>query len=465
MGQFWNIQSRPVGELYRAWLKDIDHDGIIRYLDMFNAERLIVVNPTALSELLVSKAYDFIKPPQLVQGLGKILGVGVFLAEGDEHRRQRKGLNPAFAFRHVKDLYPIFWAKSSELVQTVFQHQTDLSSTDKGQPGLDVIDWTGRAALDIIGMAGLGSDFKALQDPNNELMQTYKRLFAAGRSQRALQLLSFFLPSWFMRALPIRRNNGIDAASLLIQRTCLDLIQQKKLRLEKGTAEKDILSVAIQSGSFDDSDLVNQLMTFLIAGHETSASAVSWGVCMLGAHPDVQRKLQSEIYSHLPDPRDTFVSISAKDIDSLPYLNAVCNEVLRLYPPVPVTIRVAAHDTTLCGHFMPKNTTIFIPPWAVNTDTTLWGPDAATFNPDRWLSAGKANGGADSNFSFLTFLHGPRSCIGSGFARSELACLLAAWAGAFDTTFADEKYEVAVKNALTAKPKDLRVYIKPRQVW
>lgn len=465
MGQFWNLQGKPTGELYRTWLKEINHDGIIRYLDIFNSERLVVVNPTALSELLVSKAYDFIKPPQLVNGLGKILGVGLFLAEGDEHRRQRKELNPAFTFRHVKEMYPIFWAKSSELVRTVSQCEMSHGRSDERLTGLDVADWTSRATLDIIGLAGLGRDFKALEDSTNELMQTYKRLFALGRSQQALRLLSFFLPPWLFRALPIKRNDSIAAASSVIQRICLELIKEKKVRLEKGTTEKDILSVAIQSGSFDDLDLVNQLMTFLIAGHETNASALSWAICMLGAHPDVQKKLQSEVQSHLPDPRDDSVSISANEINSLPYLNAVCNEVLRLYPPVPLTIRVAARDTTLCGHFIPKNTTIFIPPWAVNTDTTLWGPDAGTFNPDRWLGTGKANGGAESNFSFLTFLHGPRSCIGSGFARGELACLLAAWAGAFDTTFADEKYEVAVRNALTAKPKDLRVCIKHREKW
>ena len=86
MGQFWNLINEPSGQLYRAWLEDIPNDGLIRYLDIFNSERLLVTNPKVLGEMLVQKAYDFIKPPQLVGGLSRILGVGVFLAEGEEHK-------------------------------------------------------------------------------------------------------------------------------------------------------------------------------------------------------------------------------------------------------------------------------------------------------------------------------------------------------------------------------------------
>ena len=255
----------------------------------------------------------------------------------------------------------------------------------------------------------------------------------------------------------------MEAASNVIKRTCFDLIQEKKQRLEKSSSEKDILSVAIESGGFSDENLVNQLMTFLIAGHETTAAALSWTICMLCKHSDVQTRLQKEVRSALPDPRDANMSVSASDIDNLPYLNAVCNEVLRLYPPIPMTIRVAAEDTTLAGLFIPKNTTIFLPPWAVNTSKELWGDDATEFKPDRWLGEGKANGGAESNYSNLTFLHGPRSCIGQSFAKGELACLVAAWAGTFTTAFANEGYVVEVRNGIAARPKDLTVNLEVRE--
>lgn len=228
----------------------------------------------------------------------------------------------------------------------------------------------------------------------------------------------------------------------------------------------DILSVAIESGGFSDDDLVNQLMTFLIAGHETTASALSWAICMLCKHPNIQSRLRDEIRSTIPDPRSPTESVSSNDIDNLPYLNAVCNEVLRLYPGAPVTVRVAAKDTSLLGHFIPKGTSFFISPWATNANKELWGADAAEFNPDRWMGSGKANtGGANSHYSFLTFLQGPRSCIGQSFAKGEVACLLAAWVGVFETRFVKEDYEIRVRYGLAPRPKDLEVTLKVLEEW
>jgi len=235
---------------------------------------------------------------------------------------------------------------------------------------------------------------------------------------------------------------------------------------EKQNLETNILSVALESGGFSDEDLVNQLMTFLIAGHETTASAFSWAICMLCKYPDIQRRLRDEVRASLPDPRSSASSISSADIDNLPYLNAVCNETLRVWAPIPLTLRVAEKDTSLLGHYIPKGTTIFIPPWAVNTSKELWGDDAADFKPDRWTGAGNANtGGAESNYSFLTFFHGPRSCIGQSFAKAEFACLVAAWVGTFDTSYESNDYVVEIKNGFTPRPKDLMVNLKVLDEW
>ena len=112
-----------------------------------------------------------------------------------------------------------------------------------------------------------------------------------------------------------------------------------------------------------------------------------------------------------------------------------------------------------------------IPPWAVNASTALWGDDAEDFRPERWLQAkdraiealsaeGKEK--KSTNYDFLTFLHGPRSCIGQSFAMGELACLVAAWVVAFDTRLRDSEMVIKVSGSITAKPKDgLYVYVKP----
>ena len=467
MGQFSRTAGNA-GEPIRNWIDTIPNDGVIRYLGPFNGERIVLTNPKALAEVLVQKTYEFVKPPQLVRGIGRILGVGVFLAEGHEHKTQRKNLMPAFAFRHIKELYPIFWTKSRELMN-VLSLECEPLRGDEGitermerpQKPIDVNDWSSRAALDIIGVAGLGQDFHAIKNTDNELLATYKQLYSLNRSARIFAALSFVLPAWLIQSIPSRRNNVIQNASTTIKSACRKLILNAKEEIQEKKSKENILSVALDSGGFSDEDLVNQLMTFLLAGQETTASALAWAVYILCKNPNIQTRLHDEVRSALPDPTADNSKISASDIDGLPYLNAVCNEVLRLWPPVSLTLRVAANDTTIAGQHIPKDTTIFIVPWAINASKALWGDDAREFIPDRWLGPGKANtGGADTNYAYLTFLHGPRSCIGQSFAKGEFACLLAAWVWTFKTRFADETYEMKVKSGISAKPKDLKVYLE-----
>lgn len=271
------------------------------------------------------------------------------------------------------------------------------------------------------------------------------------------------------------------------------MIAKKHETLRKGEKpEVDILSVALQSGGFSDENLVDQLMTFLAAGHETTASrsvlhffplssqtddysrfSMQWALYVLCKHPEIQSKLRAEIRKKISSlDRD----IVASDIDDCHYLQAVCSEVLRLWSPVPLTLRVAAVNTSISGHFIPKGTTVIMAPAATNTSKELWGSDALEFKPERFLGAdGKANnqGGATSNYAFLSkssvddkaeeqvltfpaFLHGPRSCIGQKFAQAEFACILAAWVGSFETTFEEGSPlidgEVEIKGGVTTKP-------------
>jgi cytochrome P450 len=407
--------------------------------------------------------------------LGRLLGVGILLAEGDEHKFQRKHLMPAFAFRHIKNLYPVFWSKAKENVFKMVEHvntggidkslipnQDPEKSNDNADstPVIDVGSWSARATLDIIGVAGMGKDFGAIQDEDALLSRTYRKIFKPNRGAMILGLLGVLLPSWFLRNLPIKRNSDIEDAARVIRDTCKQEIKEKKERLlRKDNSDVDILSIALESGGFTDENLADQMMTFLAAGHETTASSMIWAIYLLCVHQDIQTRLREEIRANLPS-LDSDESATSMQVDHMPYLNAVCSEVLRYFPPVPLTPRVAARDTTILGHKVPKGTRIMLIPWAVNRSEELWGPDAAKFNPERWMPSENnpysANGGAASNYAFLTFLHGPRGCIGQGFAKSEFACLLAAWVGRFEFQLNDEREmdekNLNIKGGVTSKP-------------
>ncbi|PNS14191.1 Cytochrome P450 94C1 [Sphaceloma murrayae] len=450
MGHSARIMKEPTGVPLRDWSNEVPNDGIIRYLHWFNQERVLLTSSRALGEVLVTKNYDFVKPNLVRTGLARLLGVGILLAEGDEHKKQRKNLSPAFNFRHVKDLYSTFWGKAVELIERVHDDIANPSPDHTREAHVrEVGDYTSRATLDIIGVAGMGQDFGSIADPGNALSQVYKTVFTPPKGQRYLQMASLILPTWVMQNLPLKRNQEIFAARRTVRATCRDLIASKRYR--KSRTDHDILSVAMQSGGFNDEELINQMMTFLVAGHETTSTAMLWAIYLLCQHPDIQTRLRTEIHSRLPSPRTKDGRrISAHQIDSLPYLSAVCNEVLRIWAPVSLTMRVAAKNTTILDHPIPKGTTIIICPWATNNSFEQWGGDARTFDPERWLKDGQANkGGAESNYSFLTFLHGPRSCIGEKFARAEFACLLAAWIGRFECAFETEGYVAEIGGGIT----------------
>lgn len=376
-------------------------------------------------------------------------------------KTQRKNLMPAFNYRHIKDLYPTFWSKSRELVESL---KTEL---DKKAPDnvVEMNDWASRATLDIIGAAGLGQDFGALQNPNTELNSTYRKIFAPSKAAQTLGFLSMFIPHWIVQRLPIKRNDDMFEARQVIRSVSRDLIRQKKEALEKDEKRNiDIISVALESGVFTDENIVDQMMTFIAAGHETTSSTMTWAIYELCKKPEIQTRLREEIHAHIQSLDE---SMDAAKLDKLSYLHAVCNETLRHNAPVPLTLRDTENDCTITGTFVPRGTKIILCPLAVNYSKELWGPDAAEFNPDRWMGSGRANtGGAESNYAMLTFLHGPRSCIGQSFAKAEFACLLAAFVGKFEFEMRDPNEKIDIQGGVTARPKHgLHIKLKVVEGW
>jgi cytochrome P450 len=363
---------------------------------------------------------------------------------------------PAFAYRHVKNLYPVFWAKSIEMVKTIEQELENRNSS--GDNTIQVSNWASRATLDIIGVAGMDHDFDSLHDPDNTLNKSYRAIMRSPPLWLKLVFVVSLIvgyPSW-SRKFPSKWNKEIEENGEVIRNVARQMIREKKAKMEDPKAETgvDIVSVALSSGTFDEENLVDQCMTFLGAGHETTATALQWAVYALCKNPDVQTRLRDEVRANLPSLNDE-TPITASEIDNLPYLNAVCNEVLRFHPSVPATIRTAVRDTSLAGKHIPKGTLFIISPQILNRMEEFWGPDADKFNPDRFMGPGKANtGGAVSNYAFLTFLHGPRSCIGQGFAKAELACLIAATVGRFQMELKYPDAKLEVREGATVSPKD-----------
>lgn len=180
---------------------------------------------------------------------------------------------PAFAFRHIKDLYPLFWAKSCTLTTALQKEIAATTSPANPNPSIEIGTFASRATLDIIGAAGMDHSFDAIANPHNTITQAYKRALQFGGQGRMLMFLSMTLPPWLVQRLPTERNKQFWESRRMIWETCENLVQKKKASIARGDKEGlDIISVALRSGGFSDMDLVNQMLTFMAAGHESEFS-------------------------------------------------------------------------------------------------------------------------------------------------------------------------------------------------
>ncbi|KAI9716183.1 MAG: hypothetical protein M1828_000409 [Chrysothrix sp. TS-e1954] len=456
MGHFRQLNNTNPGILHTEWTNEIPNKGLIRYLAQFNEERIMPVTAAALNEILNLKNYSFIKSPARGEFAGRILGNGVLIAQGNTHKVQRKNLQPAFGFGHIKELYPLFWTKACELAEAL---RVKLAEDEKNSwKTINIAMWESRAALDIIGVAAMGQEFHAIQDPNSELSAAWSLLTEPTPRARNAYVLGRILPFSVVTRLPIRRNKEIEEGVNSIRSACHRTIQSRR---EKPVESKDILAVAMKSGQFNDDQLVDQLMNFLGAGHDTTSTATTWAVFYMCKFPEWQEKLRTEVREKLPNPLESGTSVTAPEINACPHLLAFCNEVLRYRPPVDTAVRDVHENVEVQGHKLSPETRLTISISGVNRSKELWGEKALEFDPNRWLEGDETagtlktnnSGGSSSNYAMMTFLHGPRSCIGQNFARGEMQILVASLVSAFEFRVQDKSYEPPVTTAgITSKP-------------
>lgn len=425
-----------------GWMTSVPNNGLIRGFTFLNRELLIATNPETLKEILATDAYSWVKPPSYAELLSMIIGNGLVTLEGPAHKQQRKMLQPSFSFRHIQELYPTFWTKTRELVRKI---KDDIKRTESDDV-IDIQDWMGRTTLDIIGVAGFGMDFRAITDPSSQLVSDYRQMFVGDRSPGSL-IAARFLPIKLIKYIPTRRLKAVWTSTRAINKFLQNLISERRAILAKSDqklADKDILAVAMQAEAYTDSQLIDHSMTFLAAGQDTTSFALTMAIFQLSQDHALQDRVRQEIRRTLPSPETQDSKITSSDMDGLPWLTAVCNETLRLWPSVDATGRMSLHsDRVVAGTKIPKGTLIGIPMHAYHRYQPLWSAtpySASEWHPERWfedVEKGEMNlaGGATDSWSFMTFNKGARSCIGEKFARGEMAVVLAGLIGKFEFTF------------------------------
>ncbi|KAI9369159.1 cytochrome P450 [Aspergillus egyptiacus] len=460
------IFDNPRGRLPLQWIKTVPNDGLIHFRDILNRSQLLVTNHQALLDIMSTNTYDFEKPWRAREFLARIIGFGLILSEGAAHKKQRKALTPSFHMKNIRALYTLMWDKTNQLLDVLEEeirlHPMEGTSPDSGWGKVEMSVWASRLTLDVIGPAAMGRDFRTLQNTENKIADSFMAILEPTKEKMAFLTVNFILPQWFAKHIPWRLNQVVDNEVGYLRNMCKDIVHDKRIAITatKATAselEADILGSMMLSGDFTVDELVDQMLTFLAAGHETTASALTWTCYLLTLHPEIQHQLRAEIRAAIPSSTHP---ITYSDLEDLPLLNGVCQEVIRLYPTVPVTIREAIRDTVVAGKPVPKGTKILLCPYAINRAPDFWGADGDEFRPERWIDTNPStgektvnhHGGASTNYAQITFLHGQRSCIGKDFARAELRCAVAGVVGRFEFAMQDPKQEIHIAGAVTTKP-------------
>lgn len=211
-----------------------------------------------------------------------------------------------------------------------------------------------------------------------------------------------------------------------------------------------MLSAIIASGVEDERELVDHLLTFLAAGHESTAITLSWALFELARRPQIQQRLRSEILSQVGSLVDH--APSREEVNSLTYLRCFVMEVLRYYPVFPSMMREATKDVTIGDLHVPRGTSFIISPYAINRSPEFWGEDAHEFRVERWEQA--YSGGAKASQAFMSFSNGPRVCIGKELAILNLKVMVSVLVAHFRFEEIEPGYQPQIQKGTALKAKD-----------
>ena len=429
-----DLLSAQPAKLYRAWMAEFKTPFFRSYL---------VNQPELVDLVLKRRPRDFPKSNRVSEGLRPLLGNSVFLTNGAEWERQRRIIDPAFEGGRLREAFPAISAAAEAAVAR-------LGAEAQGGP-VEIEAQTSFAAADVI--------FRTLFSiPIEDRMarQVFEEFKTYQRSQPVVNLAAFFrLPKWCPRPFSHRTRRSADVIRGLIR----ELADTRAKALANGTAPNDLATKImttkdpITGQRFSTSEMVDQVAIFFLAGHETSASALSWALYLMATHPDYQEKVARE--GAALGPQAGF-----EELRRLRVTRDVFRETLRLYPPVPMMVREAAQAEVFRGRDVAPGSQVVLSPWHLHRHTRLWdNPDG--FDPERWHSE---NAKHCQRAAFIPFSAGPRVCTGAGFAMLEGVLLLARLCAAYEFKPVAEQVPQPVAHLTVRSKKGIWLKLRDRGV-
>ena len=425
--------------------------GALRFMGL---NLLLVNEPAAVRQVLVSEVEAFPKHPYMLWILEPLIGRGIFAVNGEEWAQQRRLLDQAFQMAQLQRVLPQMAAAcQASLARLEAQVAGDLVAGRSVDADAEMTLVTADVIVRTILSRSLeGAEAEAIF----AAFTRYQK-----RAGRALMLR--------LLRLPRRRLQGYLARDAAPIRAWLAAAIDARLNAPAGHAPGDDLLAALieardpETGAcFSREQLLDQVCVLFLAGHETSASALGMAVYLLGCFPEVQQRLRAEVLEVLgsragaPDR-----PLGFEDLRQLSYGAAIFNETLRLYPPLSFFSRESQANTELAGSRCPMRALVTISPWVIQRHEQHWSEPNA-FRPERFLSDANADDRRWARDAFLPYGLGPRKCPGAAFAQQEALLVLAELVRRFEV-LPDPEHEPELVARLTLRSRNgIRVRLRAR---
>jgi cytochrome P450 len=385
---------------------------------------LIVREPSDIERLVMGENKRLTKDKTTLM-LRRILGDGLLTSDGETWQRHRKLISPIFQPSSVAGL-------GSIMVDVTERHARRIQCETPRELHADMT----RLTADIVTSALFASDLGAQAAKVGPAIEMLIEYYGQG--------FGMLFP-WFER-LPLPSNKRAFTALESLDSILLDIVQRARKQNRLGS---DLLSMLLAARDdagkgFGDQELRDHLMTFFLAGHETTALALTFTFALLSKNPDVETRLRAEISNVLGDRRP-----EASDLSRLPYARAIILESMRLYPPAWAIGREALEPLTVAGYHIPKGGQLWLAQWINHRDPRYF-PEPLRFRPERWLDGLERS---IPRFAYYPFGGGHRICIGNHFAMMEAILTMVTLMRRFRIRLVNPEAPIQLLASITLRPK------------
>ena len=420
LGNTFQVSRPNIHQTVERWAREF---GPLFQMKLGTKRLLVISDPELLAGVMKDRPDGFRRSP-LTAIIGKEMGLpqGVFSAEGESWRQQRRMVMASFAPGHVRAYFPSL-VKVNLRLRDRWQQAANAGATINLQADLM------RFTVDAIAGLAFGKDVNTLQ-AGEDVIQRHLDQILPSISGRALSLIPYW--RWFK----LKKDRQLDASVVVVNALLKDYVAQARQRLQTDPAAREkpgnlleaMIVAADQPGSgITDTELTGNVLTMLLAGEDTTANTLAWMTYLLTQNPAALQCLQNEVRTQAPDPARFTMEL----IDGLAFLEACCTETMRLKPVAPFIPLQALRDSQVSDVAVPKGSMV----WGVlrhNSVKEPWFAEPEAFKPERWLATAPQPLSNEAKRTSLPFGSGPRMCPGRYLALLEMKMAMAMLVASFD---------------------------------